>query len=90
VSKCSHTQRRDDARQARTPNQNRKQQTRRPVPQNDQIDSIKIDLGWTTLETMHVITLLHTLDNFVFLNLIVLVLVRSSRPRPHQKQNLVA
>ena len=29
-----------------------KQQTKRPIPQNDQIASIKIDLGWTTSETM--------------------------------------
>ena len=47
-----HTQRRDDVRRARTSNQNTKQQTRRPIPQNDQIALIKIDLGWTTSETM--------------------------------------
>ena len=47
-----NTQRRDDVRRARTTNQNTKQQTRRPIPHNDQIASIKIDLGWTTSETM--------------------------------------
>ena len=35
-----------------TTNQYTKQQTRRPTPQSDQITSIKIDLGWTTSETM--------------------------------------
>ena len=41
-----------------------------------------------TLRGEDVIALLHTLDNFVFSNFIVLGLVRSSRPRPHQEQNL--
>ena len=47
-----HTQRRDKVRRARASNQNTKQQTRRPIPQNDQITSIIIDLGWKTSETM--------------------------------------
>ena len=38
-----HTQRRDDVRRGRTTNQNTKQQTRRPIPQSDQIASLKID-----------------------------------------------
>ena len=47
-----HTLMRDDVRQVRPTNQNKNQQTRRPMPQSDQIDSIKIYLGWTTSETM--------------------------------------
>ena len=47
-----NTQRRDKVRRERTSNQNKKQQTIRPIPQNDQIASIKIDLGWSTLKTM--------------------------------------
>ena len=40
-----HTERRDKVRRSRTSNQNTKQQTRRPIPQSDQIASKKNIFG---------------------------------------------